>query len=189
MTTGTTTMARVTQIATGVAGSPYYLTGYFDFLTGTAQNAADAWRNLLSAGVSTYTAPLAFSPITEVSLINPVNGDLIGLTTVSVAAITFTGAGDPLPPSTSMLLRWRTGEYVDGREIRGRTNIPRMAEADNTAGVVTAATVTAWQARQATLLASSTAHHVVWSKKAHKWALTSAASTSNQWAVLRTRRD
>src|SRR3990172_6405745 len=120
MAIGTGVMYKVVQVATGVAGSPYYITGYFDLLQGTAQAAADSWRAMISGGVSTYTAPLIFDPITEVQKVLATTGDLVGLVSVSVAAQTFTGAGDPLPPATSLLLRWRTGEYVGGREIRGR---------------------------------------------------------------------
>jgi len=189
MVTSTGHMWRVTQVATGVAGSPYYLTHYFDKLTGTAQQAADAWRNFLSAGVSTYTAPMIFNPITEVGEVDPTTGDLVGLSVVSVAGITFTGAGDPLPPATSFLIRWRTGIYLNGKEVRGRTNIPRLAETDNTLGVPNAALITAWQTRLNTLLTAATPSPVVYSPKNGLFAYVTAASPSNSWAVLRSRRD
>ena len=182
-------MYKVTQVATGVAGAPYYLTGYFDTTTGTAQQAADRWRALLSAGVSTYAAPLVLNAITEVPTIDPTNGNLTGLSTVAVAAVTMTGAGEPLPAATSLLLRWRTGVYIGGREIRGRTNIPRMTEPDSTAGVPNAALISAWQTRQNTLLGSPSPSHVIWSPKNHLWAYTTAGSPWSQWAVLRSRRD
>jgi hypothetical protein len=189
MVTGTGFMWKVTQVATGVAGSPYYLTGYFDGYGGTAQNAADAWRAMLSGGVSTYTAPLIFQPIIEVQQVDPTNGNLIATSIVSVLGQTFTGAGDPLPPATSLLLRWRTGAYVGGREIRGRTNIPRQAETDSTLGVPTTTLLATWQARQTALLATANAKHVVWSPKNGVWAQTVGASPWSQWAVLRSRRD
>jgi hypothetical protein len=188
-TVGLTPMHKVVQVMTGVAGSPYYVTGYFDSAVGTAQQAADAWRNFLSAGVSTYAAPLILSPITDVPLVDPATGDVTTIATVSVAGVTMTGAGDPLPPATSLLVRWRTGQYLDGREIRGRTNIPRLTETDNTAGVPSATTISTWAARIATMLALSTAHHVVWSKKNGAWATTVTGPVWNQWASLRSRRD
>jgi len=189
MATSTAVMRRVTQVATGVAGSPYYLTAYFDSGNGTAQTNATNWRNLLSGGVSTYVAPLTFLPITEVARIDPTTGDLVGLDPVTVAQQVFTGAGDPLPAATSLLLRWRTGEYVGGREIRGRTNIPRMQELDNTGGVPSATLVSTWAARLATFLAASDSIHVVWSPKNGVWAPTTSNSVWAQWAVLRSRRD
>lgn len=188
MTTGTTQMYKVTQVATGVAGSPYYLTAYFDGGGGSAQNAANDWRAFLSAGVSTYVSGLIFSAITEVGQIDPVTGDLTALTTVSVASQTFTGAADPMAPVVQGLARWRTGEYLGGREIRGRTSIPRQAETDSTLGVPTSTWITTWQARQATLLASALSNHVVWSPKHGVWALTTGASMWSEWAVLRSRR-
>lgn len=180
---------KVTQVATGVAGSPYYITGYFDFTAGTAQQAADAWRNFLAPSSTVYRTGLAFSTITEVGEVDPTNGNLIGLTTVSVAAMSMIGGTDPLPAATSLLIRWRTGQYIDGREIRGRTNIPGMMESGSTNGVPDAAVISAWQTRGTALAALSNAKHVVWSKKAGGAAYTTSASPWTQWAILRSRRD
>jgi len=189
MVTSTAHMWRVTQVATGVAGSPYYLTGYFDSNAGTAQQACDAWRALLSAGVATYCSGLIFQAITEGQEVDPVTGNIVNLPPMTAAAVTFTGAGDPLPPATSLLLRWRTGTYIAGREIRGRTNIPRMAETDNLLGVPTAGLITTWQGRQTALFATANARHVVWSPKNGVWAASISGSPWGQWAVLRSRRD
>lgn len=185
----TTPMWRVTQVATGVAGSPYYITGHFDQSVGTAQQAADAWRALLSAGVATYVTPMIFSAISSVETVDPATGNTTGVTAVTVAAVTFTGAGQPLPAATSLLLQWRTGTYVAGREIRGRTNIPRLSEADSDAGVPNAALVAAWQARVNTLLGSAVAHLVVYARAAGTWSSVTVGSVWAEWAVLRSRRD
>lgn len=189
MVTYTTTMYKVTQVATGVAGAPYYLSAYFGASAGTAQAAASAWRAFLSMGPSTYSAGLVFNAITDVQEVDPVTGDLTGLATVTVAAQTFTGAGEPLPAATSGLMRWRTQEYIGGRELRGRTNIPRLAENDSTNGVPAPTLVTDWNARAATLLGAAGVLHAVWSPKNGVWAETVAATMWGQWAVLRSRRD
>jgi hypothetical protein len=188
-TVGLTPMHKVVQVMTGVAGSPYYVTGYFDAAVGTAQQAADAWRLFLNGGTSTYAAPLILSPITDVPLVDPVTGNVTAIQTVTVAGVTMIGAGDPLPPAVSLLVRWRTGQYIGGREIRGRTNIPRMQETDSTAGAPTSTLISTWGTRITTLLGGSTAHHVVWSKKNGAWAQTVTGPVWNQWASLRSRRD
>jgi hypothetical protein len=185
----TTSMYRVTQVATGVAGSPYYLTGHFNAAAGTAQQAADAWRALLSGGVATYVTGLVFSAISAVETVDPATGNTTAITAVTVAAQTFTNADQPLPAATSLLLRWRTGTYVAGREVRGRTNIPRLGELDNTLGVPAGATTTAWQARITTLLASVVASLVVYARQAGTWNTVVTGSVWDQWAVLRSRRD
>jgi len=182
-------MIRVQQVATGVAGSPYYLTGYFDSSVTAAQDAADAWRSVIGDAVGNFVAPYSYLPITQVDLVDPVTGNTVGVEPVSVAQLTFTASEDPLPPASSLLLRWRTGEYVEGREIRGRTNIARLGESASTLGLVTAASITAWQARVTALLADARVKHVVWSPKNGVWAETISGSPWNQFAVLRSRRD
>jgi hypothetical protein len=189
MVTYTSGLYRVTQTATGVAGSPYYFTAYFAQSGGTAQQAADAWRAFLSAGVSTYIAGMVFANVSDVTLVDPVTGNVTGTTPVVLASVTFTGAGDPLPPATSLLCRYRTGEYINGHEIRGRTNISGLTETDNTLGSVSTSTQTTWNARLATLITGGTKVHAVYSPTNHCWAATTAATVSSQWAVLRTRRD
>lgn len=189
MVTYTTGLYRVTQVATGVAGSPYYLSAYFAQSGGTAQAAASAWRAFLSAGVSTYTAGLIFQAVSDVTLVDPVTGDTTGTTPVTLASVTHTGAGDTLPPATQGLARFRTGQYIAGHEIRGRVNIPCQSESDSTLGAPSSSWQTTWNARLATLITGGTYTHAVYSPKNGCWATTTAASMWSQWAVLRGRRD
>lgn len=189
MVTYTTPLYRVTQVCTGVAGSPYYLTAYFSQGGGTAQQAANGWRAFLSAGVSTYTTGLTFAVVSDVSLVDPVTGDVTGTTPVTLAGVTHTGAGDPLPPATQGLARFRTGQYIGGREIRGRFNIPSQSESDSTGGVPSTTWLATWNARLATLITGGTFVHAVYSPKNGCWATTTAASMWGQWAILRGRRD
>lgn len=189
MVTYTSGLYRVTQVATGVAGSPYYYTGYFAQNGGTAQGAADAWRAFLTAGVSTYIAGLTFLNVSDVSLVDPTTGDVTGTTPVVLSSVAHTGAGDPLPPATSLLCRYRTGQYINGHEIRGRTNISGLTETDNSAGSVSTSTQTTWNARLATLITGGTKVFAVYSPTNHCWATVTAATVASQWAVLRSRRD
>jgi hypothetical protein len=189
MVTGTTTMLKVTQVATGVAGSPYYLSAYFDASLSTSAACAAAWRVLLAPTSTQYIAPYQFLPITEVQLVDPATGDLIGTEPVSIGNLTFIGTGDPLPPATSLLLRWRSGQYIGGREIRGRTNVARMAEVDSSVGAPTSGLISAWQTRLDAFLATTNVRHVTYSPKNGNWAHTVSANPWGQWAVLRSRRD
>lgn len=189
MATGTGIMYKVTQVATGVAGSPYYLTAYFDQFGGTAQAAADAWRAFLAPTSTVYRTGLAFSAITEVGLVDPVTGDLTGLEPVTIGSMSMIGGTDPLPAATSLLIRWRTGAYIGGKEIRGRTNIPGQLESGNDVALPTSALTSAWQTRATALATAAGAQHVVWSKKNGVWAVTQTASPWSQWAILRSRRD
>lgn len=186
---GTTSMYRVTQVASGVAGSPYYITGYFDIAAGSAQQAADAWRLAIGAPVGTYCAGYVYDAITAVEEVNPANGSTTGIYPVTVAAVTFNDADQPLPAATSLLLQWRTGVYNAGRENRGRTNIARLGELRSTTGVPNTTCITEFQARITALLADVNVQHVVWSRKLGLWDATASGSVWTQWAVMRSRRD
>jgi len=182
-------MYRVTQVATGVGGSPYYLTGYFSAAGGTAQQAADAWRNFLAPSSTGYMTGLTFSPITDVTLVDPVTGNTTGTSPVTVSSMACIGGTSDLPHSTQGLIRFRTGQYINGHEIRGRINIPCQLESDNTLGVPDTAWLSTWNTRGAALITGGTKVHAVYSPKNGCWATTTAAQAWNQWAILRSRRD
>jgi hypothetical protein len=182
-------MWRVTRVATGVGGAPYYLTGYFDTSVGTAQQAADAWANLLGTTSTIYRTGLVYAPISSVQEIDAPTGNLVGLSAVTVAGITFAGGTDPLPPSTQLLLQWHTGQYNGGREYRGRTNIPGLMASGMVAGAPSSTITSSFQTRVTALLALSSAKLLVYSRKDGQAAVVTTGTVWNQYAVLRSRRD
>lgn len=182
-------MYRVTRVATGVAGTPYYLTGYFDQAGGTAQQAATDWATFVSTVPLSYSTPYRYESINTVDIVDPGTGDLLGISAVTVGSVQFTGSGDPLPPATTLLCGWRTGVYVGGREIRGRTNISRLAETTSDAGAPNSAILADYQARITALLASNNSTFVVYSRTQGQWAEVTQGYVGNKWAILRSRRD
>jgi hypothetical protein len=180
---------RVTRVATGVGGAPYYITGYFDASAGTAQQAADAWANLLGTTSTIYRNGLVYAPISSVQEIDAPTGNLVGLAPVTVAGVTFAGGTDPLPPSAQLLLQWHTGQYSGGHEYRGRTNIPGLMASGMVAGAPSSTIVSSFQTRVTAMLALSSAKHCVYSRKNGDAAITTTGTVWNQYAVLRSRRD
>ena len=189
MVTYTTPLYRVTQVATGVAGAPYYLTAFFSAAGGTAQQAADAWRAFLAPSSTVYGTGLVFQAMSDVSLLDPVTGNITGTTPVTVSSMSMIGGTTPLPAATQGLIRYRTGQYLNGREIRGRFNIPWQSESDSTLGVPDSTWQSTWNTRAAALITGGTKVHAVYSPKNHCWATTTGASAWSQWAILRSRRD
>lgn len=188
------TMYRTRVVLTGVAGSPYYLTAHFVATGGTAQQAADAWMTFVAGATSGtgggYPAPAVLTSDGNVDLIDPATDTITG--SLSVTQRTFQGSGsaDTLPPATQLLVRWRTGNYVGGREIRGRTFIPLLAEtSSDQQGRPIPAVTSGFDTRGAALIADPNSQHCVYSKKNGVWEITSGASTWSQFAVLRSRRD
>nr|CRY97453.1 hypothetical protein [uncultured prokaryote] len=186
----TTSMYRVVLTVTGVAGSPYYMTGYFDASVGTSQDAAEAWFNMCTVAPTARKMGSAWSTGSTVDIVDPVTGNTIGTEAITPAQNTGSSTADILPSMTQTLVRWRTGEYIGGREIRGRTNIPLPNEASNTSqGLPDPTLVGDTNVRAATLIADADSTHVVYSPKNGLWFATLVGSTWDQWAVLRSRRD
>lgn len=184
-----TPMWRCTRIAAGVAGAPYYYTAYFDSVAGTPTQAMTAWSTFLNTTIpGTYRSGLQWQAATDVEQVDPVTGDLQGLFPVTFTSTTATGT-DPLPSATALLARWRTGVYLGGKEVRGRTNISGLLERDNVNGVPGGADVAAFSTRAAALIADPNSELVVWSRKAGQHFAVANSSISPEWAVLRSRRD
>jgi hypothetical protein len=182
-------MFRVRVTFSGVTGVPFLATHYLN--SGGALTAANAvagvgafWTSLAGSMSSAHT----WSTGTVVETVDPATGQPTGIT--AVTAVTGAGAqgGDQLPFATQGLMTWRTGQFLGGREIRGRTFIPGPTVAHTTNGVPTAAYKTALNAAAATYVAGVTFAPCVYSRKNATTALLTAASAWDTWAVLRSRR-
>lgn len=188
---------RQRTILTGVAGAPYVATVYSRGLG--EQDEADAlnafsgelWAGLAGSVLSTGLTATQESTVVD---IDPTTGQATGAFAVSGATVTGTNAGERLPPATQALLRLRTGQYIGGRELRGRWFIPGMVESDSNAGVVDTT------ARNDIVVAYTGAlgeaenvygafQIVVYSRTNGTQQVVSTVDVWTQFAVLRSRRD
>lgn len=178
---------RITTVWTGRPGLPGTTTLYFheDGVTTADQvDAVKAFWNSLKNNIVTGTN-LAVDGVAEI--VESDTGEIVGTDdTGHGGVIVGTDSADPLPPTVQGLIQWRSGVYVGGREIRGRTFIGCITETSNTAGVPNAGTVAAWTGYATTLKAANLA---VYSPTKHQWASVSSGSAWSQFAVLRSRRD
>jgi len=182
-------MYRVRIVFDGMPGAPWLSTLYFNETGGTAQQAATAAGTFWGAVDALMDNEVNWTTEGDVTLINSATGNATGV--VATTPVTGTGALSTLalPFVAQGLIRWRTGVYVAGRELRGRTFVPALATASNDNGRVLAASVTTMNNAAAALLADANSELVVWSKT-HGSA--SPALTGNAWsqfASLRSRRD
>ena len=187
-------MAKVQTVLTGVAGSPYYMNGYFDLTVGTAQDMIDAWHTFVVGAIGSDTSNYPTGALIRtdgtLQVVNPVDGAVEALVTGAPQTSGGIGTGPVLPPSNQALVRWRTGIYVDRREVRGRTNIPAQFEAASTVlGQVEPAYINGYTDRGQTLIDDENTNFVVWSKKNGQWQPAVTASCWEQFAILRSRRD
>jgi hypothetical protein len=134
---------RVRTEITAVSGSPYLSTFHFPGSGGTdAEAAADGARAFWAEIVASMAAPTSVQVVGEVEEFEPETGNLLAVFQSEQAVLVASGSGDPLPWATQGLIRWRTGAFIDGRELRGRTFIPALTEGHSTQGRPTAALIT-----------------------------------------------
>lgn len=183
-------MFRVRTQFTGVTGAPYLSTMYFLPTAGlTAQNAVASVGNFWQA-MGPYIANAAlWATEVEVASVDATTGAVTGITSTTPRTGTPTGGGTALPWATQGLVRWRTGTFAGGREIRGRTFIPAISVSASTASVPAAAFQTAANTACAALISDPLSDFCVWSKKNGTDPLAASGSLWNEFAVLRSRRD
>lgn len=186
---------RVRVVFENIQGSPWLATHYFSEAGGSAAQAVTTVSTFWGAVDNVMGTAAQWRTEPDVSLIDATNGHLTGV----VATTPGTGAGglaaDLVPIVSQGLVRWRTGQIVGDRELRGRTFIPALTETANSAnGDLAAAT-------NATILAAANAYIADANSIPHIWhrpdpgasngtsAAVLTASVWNLWATMRSRRD
>ena len=194
-------MMRVRAQLTGFVGSPGLATFYFvGSNPATAPEALEA-SSRVRALFESFKAHL---PSTEqvvyssqVDVLDPSTGTLSGGLSVALPVTTTgTGGGNYISTASTYLGQLITTSIINGRRVRGRTNIGVPLASDNGAtGVPVVAAVGALNTALALLGTTIVTPivHVVWHRpKNHAGGAAVAVtgySTSTKWAVLRSRRD
>jgi hypothetical protein len=184
-------MLRVTTIFTGVQGTPWYSNQYFlgstQEMAVAAQDAVfEFWSDL--AGLIPTAVTAAVQP--EVDDVDPVTGNVTATYVVPQQDVDCVG-GAALPWAVQGLIRLRTGDFVNGREVRGRIFVPAPTAETNSNGVPSASYVTTMQTAATTLLTNAEpgGNLCVYSRTNGQAFEVSQVSAWNQFAELRSRRD
>jgi hypothetical protein len=98
-----------------------------------------------------------------------------------------TGGGTRLPDATAVLVRWRSGQYVEGKPVNGRTYLP-YGNTGNGEGGVNGTTQAEMNTAGANFIGSASSF-VVWSRTHGQQRPVLTASTWSEYAVQRRRRD
>lgn len=162
---------------------------YFSEDGGSAADALGAVVDFWAAAddaVHVSTTIRTSGELEVVSLDGTITGTLAAGDTVTR---TGTDDSDPLPPATQALVRWRTGIFTGGREIRGRTFIPSGGEAFSVAGVPGGGRLASLAGAAGSLASDPDSGLVVWSRTHAAQAIVSSAQVAPFFAVLRSRRD
>lgn len=182
-------MYRVRTGITGGPGGPFLSTMFFDVIGGlTAANANAAAGAFWTAIKAVSSSALTFTTESEVATVDIATGQVTGLLPVTPISVVGVDPADPLPFATQALIRWHTGVFTAGREIRGRTFVPGATEQYNVSGVPRADYKAALDAAATTLIGAVGAELMTYSRKNHDAAPVISGSTWSEWAVLRSRR-
>lgn len=148
---------------------------------------ADFWGDMLGLMVN-YTTLLVEGEIAE---LDTASGQVIDVHSTDPVAHTGASASAALPPMTQGLLRFRTGVFRDGREVRGRIFIPGPTEEGNDIAKPTSSYRTTLASAGANLGSSQVVYSRPTSPEAGDggFELVSGRSVWEKWAVLRSRRD
>jgi hypothetical protein len=153
------------QVETNWTGpsAPLLSTHYFDVGGGgTPQQAANAVSAFWTAVLTQIRVGYVAKTNPEVRQLNEATGALQAVIPVSQATITCNNDG-ALVDLLQGVATWFTGDVADGRQIKGRTFIPGVTESVNdTAGVPTAAYISAIQTAAAALVADVSSSLQVW---------------------------
>lgn len=181
---------RVTTLFTGTPAVGGGINQFY--FAETAGSAAQAHAAVASfwAGVKTQmSSALTYTVAGEIELFDAATGQITGLATTDAVTSVGTQAGDMLPPATQGLVRWRTGFFANGRELRGRTFLPGMVEGSNLNGAPASTVVTALSGYAASLVSGTNHQLSVYSRAHASAAPVTSSSVWTKWAQLRSRRD
>lgn len=183
-------MLRVQTIFTGVAGSPYYNSLYFQGGSLVdAQSVHDRVADFWLALGSVLSQDLSAQVQGDVEALDPNTGQVVGVFGITPRVIIGGDSGQPLPFFTQGLVQLRTGVWVNGREIRGRMFIPSPTENAQTTGQPSGAYRNTIQDELDDLIGGTPTQLGVYSRTHRQLEYVSAATTWTQWGSLRSRRD
>lgn len=182
---------RVRSTLTGVAGSPYYTNLYFGGVADTpaAQAAADAveafWTDLAPWMANDVTTVVE----SAVAVLDEPTGQPVNVLTTTTSPVVGTNTGEILPLATQGLIRWNTGQFLNGRQVIGRTFIPVPTETSSLDGQPTSAYRDGIELAASNLLEAPSANFVIYSRTGGADYPALEAIPWVKWAVLRSRRD
>lgn len=164
------TVSTVTAVWQGFTGAPGYTRFNFAELANPSavQTACNAVRTLLS----TLTVSMLNTwSITVQSLVQHhdlATGDLTGEASAGTPPTAINGS---LVPTTvyaggsGLVVNWITGQFWNGRKVRGRTFLVPAVSVYSSDGTITPTVVSNWQAAGNVFAATSGVTPVVWAKK------------------------
>lgn len=168
---------------------PSVSTFFFDDTGGTAQAASDHVAAFAADLDNGLADTLSWRTEPEVDTLDTATGVLTAVTSVTPAGGTGVNTAEPLPPATQGLIRWTTGQIVQGRALKGHTFIPGFCENQQTNGAPSAAVISQFEGFAEDFEDLASPQMVIWSRTHGVAAPALGSSMWEKWAILRSRRD
>lgn len=184
-------MRRIRTVFTGVAGSPFYSNMFFTLVNGQETAAETAVYNFWAALQPGIEDRISVQVEREQQIVDDATGDVIDtVTTAGRNPLVGSDPGDPLPGLVQGLIRWRTGTFVNGRRIQGRTFIPGATEGSNQDGLPLGVYTARFTTAAAALIAASSSSGPlrIYSPTKLQSAAVISALPATQWSYLESRR-
>ena len=182
-------MYRIRTEFSGMQGAPWLSTMFFQEGGGTAQQAVTAVGVFWGAVDARIDTEVNWTTLADVETVEQTTGDVTAVTSTTPATGTGGEATSSLPPATQGLVRWRTGQYIAGREVRGRTFIPGLVIGTDDNGQVISTYMTTVNNAAAALIADANSALTIWSRANNLERVVTSGTMWAQYAVLRSRRD
>lgn len=179
---------KIKTLWSGGPGGAGVSTMWFDAAGGTAAQCNSAVGTFWNAVRLVQSSTLTFTTDSIVFTVDEATGAVIGSSPVTPVTASGSAATDVLPWATQGLIQWRTGQYINGREIRGRTFIPGMLESNNASGLPMSSVQTTVNAAAAALIADANSDFQVYSLANHNAQTVTSGTMWSTWAQLRSRR-
>jgi hypothetical protein len=189
------TIYRIRVAFTGVSGTPWVATHYFNEAAGTAQAAANAVGVFWGTVDNQMNNLVNWATEADVALIDIPTGALTSVQSTTPQTGTGASATGKMALVAQGLLRWRTNSVVNGRNLRGRTFIPGLVTSVSNDGQVAVANQTSINGAGNALIADASSDLVIWhrpTESAPASGVAGSATVATMWtqfAELRTRRD
>lgn len=164
------TVSTVTAVWAGFTGAPGYSRFNFAELANASavQAAVNAVRTLLSTNTTGMLTTWSINVQTLVQHHDLATGALTGETTAGTPPSAINGsvvATTAYAGGSGLVVNWVTGQFWNGRKVRGRTFIVPAVGQYSSDGTITPGAQTNWQNAGAAFAATSGITPVVWAKK------------------------
>lgn len=190
---------RIRMLWTGFQGAPGYTNLYY-----TTQSPSDSEATTVAAGAkAAFTLIAAHLPVdvtitadTDVQVEDSATSKVTGHITVSVSGSVTGTATDAYSAPSGAAVTWHTGQFFNGREVRGRTYIVPLVGYDPD-GTLSATTITALRSFGDQLITDSSTESPYFTVRSPASQAAAGGSTNrvqsaqitDKAAVLRSRRD